>query len=123
MLLGLALIVVIALVVVLAPDGREVVIPTPVESVNPPNEATVLHQTDLEINMQPGYRVVVFVDGVPIPETEIDFAEPTGIYRWRPGTGMTFETWSPGIHTVQITWQKTTGVPEVGEYRWVFRVQ
>lgn len=122
-LLGLALVVVVALAIVLAPDGRQVAIPPAVESVDPPNEATVLHQTELEINMQPGYAVEVHVDGWLIPTDEITFVESTGVYRWRPGAGMTLETWSPGIHTVQITWQKTTGVPDAGEYRWVFRVQ
>lgn len=123
MMLGLALIVVVALAIVLAPDGREVAIPAAVESVDPPNEATVLIQTELEINMQPGYEVELFVDGIPIPADEVRFVAPTGIYRWRPGPGMTFEAWTPGLHTAQITWQKTTGTPEVGEYRWVFRVQ
>jgi hypothetical protein len=123
MLLGLALVVVVALTILLAPDGREVALPAAVESVSPADQATVLLQTELEINMQPGYDVEVFVDGALIPPGEIDYVAPTGVYRWRPGPGKTFDSWAPGLHTVQITWEKVAGQPEVGEYRWVFRVQ
>lgn len=123
MLLGIALVVVVALAIVLAPSGREVPIPAAVESVNPADQATVLYQTDLEINMQPGYDLDIYVDGILIPTGEIDRVEPTGVYRWRPGPGKTFERWAPGMHSVQITWEKLAGAPEVGEYRWVFRVQ
>jgi hypothetical protein len=123
LLLGLALVVLVVATIALTPDGREVPIPEAIESVSPADQATVLSQTDLEVNMQAGYDVEVFVDGIPIPAGEIDLVEATGVYRWRPGPGKTFEAWAPGLHTVQITWEKVAGPPEVGEYRWVFRVQ
>jgi len=123
MLLGIALVVVVALAIVLAPSGREVPIPAAVESVSPADQATVLHQTDLEINMQPGYDLDIYVDGILIPTVEVDHVESTGVHRWRPGPGKTFEEWAPGMHSVQITWVNVAGAPEVGEYRWVFRIQ
>ena len=123
MLLGLALVVVVVATIAFAPNGREVPIPAAVESVSPADQATVLSQTELEINMQPGYDIAVFVDGILIAPGEIDHVDSTGVYRWRPGPGKTFETWSAGLHTVQITWEKVAGPPEVGEYRWVFRIQ
>jgi len=123
MVLGLALVAVVALTILLAPDGREVPIPSAIESISPADQATVLSQTALEINMQPGYDVDLFIDGMPIPPGEIDRVEATGMYSWRPAPGKTFEAWAPGLHTAQITWVKVAGPPEVGEYRWVFRIQ
>ena len=123
MVLGLALVAVVALTILLAPDGREVPIPSAIESISPADQATVLSQTALEINMQPGYDVDLFIDGMPIPPGEIDRVEATGMYSWRPAPGKAFEAWAPGLHTAQITWVKVAGPPEVGEYRWVFRIQ
>ena len=35
-------------------------------------------------------------------------------------TNKTFETWNPGKHTVRISWDTITGLPDFGEYEWEF---
>ncbi len=122
-LLGVGLAAVVVGAVVLAPSGRLTDLPNAVDRISPVDGATVLRQTQLEIDMAVGYGIELFVDGARIPLAEVRFTESTGIYVWRPGPGLTFETWRPGIHSVFITWDRTVGLPDPGELRWSFRVQ
>ena len=122
-LLGVALAAVVVGAVLLAPRGSTVELPAAVEAISPADGATVLRQTQLEIDMQVGYRIEVFVDGTPIPFDELAFTEPTGRYVWRPAEGGTLEQWTPGLHAVLVRWDRDVGFPDSGEIRWSFRVQ
>jgi hypothetical protein len=122
-LLGLGLGLVVVFFVLFAPDGGTVDRPPVIERLAPGEDATVLRQTALEIDMAAGYRIEVYVDGIRIPDPELDVVEPTASYVWIPGPTKTFAEWTPGVHTVRITWERTTGLADVGEYRWSFRVQ
>lgn len=122
-LLGLALAGVVVGAVILAPSGRVVELPEAIESIAPEDGATVLHQTQLEIDMKVGYAIEVFVDGIGIPIGELDFTEATGKYVLQPVPGSTIEEWQPGVHSIFIRWDRTAGLPDPGEWRWTFRVQ
>lgn len=121
--LGLALAAVIAGAVIFAPSGTSPTLPDAVESYSPIDGATVLRQTQLVIDLRPGFTISLTVDGVPIPPTEISVVEANGLFTWTPGPEQTFPDWAPGFHTVEVTWQKVTGRPEPGSLRWSFRVQ
>jgi hypothetical protein len=123
LLLGAALFLVVIGAVLLAPGGTSVPLPEQIESVNPPDGAIVLRQIGLEIDMKPGYSIQLTVDGAHIPSVEVDFTDSTGIARWRPGPGKTFEDWAPGTHTIAIDWERVSGLPDPGRYVWTFRVQ
>jgi hypothetical protein len=123
LLLGVALALVVLFAVVLTPGGRSFRLPTAVESVSPSDGATVLRQIDLRIDMQVGYSIQLFVDGVKIPDAELDFTAATGRYIWAPGPEGTFSEWSPGPHSVRISYERMSGRVDVGEVGWVFRVQ
>lgn len=122
-LLGVALAAVVVAAVVLAPSGRVTELPEAVERISPVDGSTVLRQTQLEVDMRVGYGIELFVDGVRIPFDEIRFTESTGTHVWRPGPGLTFETWRPGAHAILIRWDRVVGLPDPGELRWSFRVQ
>ena len=123
MILGLALALVVMFAVVWAPGGREFQLPAAVESIAPGNGETVLRQIDLQIDMQVGYDIELFIDGRLIPPSEITFTEATGKYVWRPGPGRTFEEWTLGAHSIGITYERVSGRIDVGSLSWVFRVQ
>ena len=122
--LGLAFAFVAVAAVIFLPEGKNVGLPDPVEAFSPADGAIVQRQTTLEIDMQVGYVIELFVDGTRIPDAELlsGFTEPTGQYLWRPGPGQAFEEWTPGFHLITFTWNTVTGLPDTGELRFSFRV-
>jgi hypothetical protein len=123
LLLGMVFTLVVIFAVVWAPGGREFRLPAAVESIAPGNGETVLRQIDLRIDMQVGYSIELFIDGVQIPAEEIRFTEATGRYVWAPGPASTFDEWSPGAHSIGIRYESVGGRVDAGQVSWVFRVQ
>lgn len=122
-LLTAALVAVVGLAVVLAPDGDEPNLPGPLEAVFPLPGDAVVRQTAIQIDLPIGYAVEIEVDGIWIPPHEIGFTEATGEYRWQPVPGSVVEFWEPGDHTVTIRWERVAGGrPDHGEFTWTFRV-
>ncbi len=107
--------------IVLAPSGEPEDVPAVVESYSP--TGTVLRQIAVEIDLPIDYQIVLVIDGVTIPSSEIDVTEETGRFSWRPGDDTIIPEWTEGIHTVWVRWDRVTGLPDPGEWRWSFRVQ
>lgn len=119
--LGLLLVAIVTLGIVLAPEGEPVVLPGPLESVSPAPGALVPVQSAIEIDLAVGYEADIVVDGWPI--TDATFVEATGVYRWAPTPSHpVINEWTPGDHTVRITWNTFTGLPDTGTFEWTFRV-
>lgn len=123
LLLGLALIAVVVGAVVFTPSGRDTSLPDAVEGYSPADGSTVLRQTQIVIDLEPGYDIDLRIDDTPIPESEIDVVEATGVFRWAPDTDSTFAELTPGLHVVEVAWQRTSGLPDPGALVWSFRVQ
>ena len=123
MLLGLALAAVVVGAVVFAPSGRESVTPDTLESYSPADRSTVLRQIGIEIDLPVNYAIDLVVDGIPIPDGEINVMEETGKFTWRPGSTTVIPEWTVGIHTVWVRWDRISGLPDPGEWIWSFRVQ
>lgn len=121
--LGVAFALVVVFAVVWAPEGREFRLPAAVESISPAEGAIVQRQIGLQIDMQVGYEIELFIDGFRIPEGEIGYTRATGRYVWEPGPNTTFSEWSAGAHSVRINYERTSGRVDVGAFGWVFRVQ
>ena len=101
-------------------NSEELVLPNSLENIYPLPYNQVPQQASLEIDLPVGYQLTLIVDNYIIPQSEIQYVEATGVYIWRPGPGKTFETWNPGKHTVRISWDTSTGLPDFGEYDWEF---
>jgi len=101
-------------------NSEEFVLPNSLENIYPLPYDQVPQQSSLEIDLPVGYQLTLIVDNYIIPQSEIQYVEATGVYIWRPGPGKTFETWNPGKHTVRISWDTSTGLPDFGEYDWEF---
>lgn len=120
---GLALlgIAAIAFGIVLSPSGEEIELPGPIESVAPSPGSQVPRQANLEIDLEVGYEVDIVVDGWPI--NDATFVPATGVYRWSPHPNHpTITEWTPGEHTVRVTRNTYTGLPDTGSFEWSFRV-
>lgn len=124
--LGLGFLAVAAVVLGIAfgGGGEPIRLPSPIESLTPRPSDRVLSQAVLEVDLEPGYTARIFVDGFEIPATEIVFIEATGVHRWQPSvSSVIFDTWTPGNHTVRVSWDTLSGLPQPGEFIWTFRVQ
>ena len=104
-------------------SGSEATLPEPVEAIFPLPGDSVIPQQGVLVDMKVGYSIVIRVDGVVIPQAEIRLVEPTGTSTWQPDEGHAVETWLPGDHTVVISWDRVTGLPDRGSFSWTFRVQ
>lgn len=122
-LLGLALAAVAIGAVVFAPTGQPNEPPSIVEGYSPANESTVLRQTGIQIDLPVNYSITLVIDGVGIPEDEIQVTPETGRFVWRPSGDTIIPEFNPGIHTVWARWDTVRGVPDPGEWSWSFRVQ
>ena len=119
----MALIAVVVFAVVLSPDAPAPGLPAAIEAIAPRDGDTVLRQTDLTIDMAIGYEIEVFIDSQLVPASEFTFVEPTAVWTWAPGPGQRFDDWQPGLHSVVVRYERVVGGVDIGEYRWVFRVQ
>ena len=95
-------------------------LPDVIESLSPMPRAQVPQQTILEIDLPIGYEIELFIDDYRISSNEIEYIEGTGVYRWKPGPGKSFESWGPGVHTIKINWDTSVGLPDIGEFVWEF---
>lgn len=122
--LTLALAALVALVVVIYPEGEDGGLPNPLEELFPRPGDAVVRQTAIEVDLPVGYDLDLYVDGRRIPDSEIGFTAPTGVWIWQPAPGRSFDQWSAGEHTVLITWDRVEGGgPDPGEFEWSFRIQ
>jgi hypothetical protein len=101
-------------------NNEELVLPYSLENIYPLPYDQVPQQASLEIDLPVGYELTLIVDNYIIPQSEIQYVEATGVYIWRPGPNKTFETWNPGKHSVKISWDTFTGLPDFDEYEWEF---
>lgn len=122
LVLAASLVALIGAVVWFFPSGNEARLPAPLESVSPTPGDVVASQTEIVIELPPGYTAALVVDGRPVPSEEVVAVTATGTFRWRPGPGSVIGDWDPGEHTVEVSWDRSSGVPDPGAYAWTFRV-
>ena len=120
-LLGLALAALIAGFVILAPSGEHTELPDAVVGFTPADGANVARQTKLQVDLQPGYTLILRIDGMLVPADQIDVTEATGRHVFRPGDDKVITEWTPGFHVVEIEFDRTVGLPDPGSLRWSFR--
>jgi len=120
--LGAALVTLVIVVWIATPSGHDTSVPAPLESVYPLPGDTVLGQTGIEVDLPTGYTVDLVVDGLPISPSEIASMYAVGTFRWSPAPGSVVEYWTPGEHTVEVSWDRAGGRPDPGVFSWTFRV-
>ena len=121
LLLGLLFVGVVVATVLVLPSGQATSLPDQVQRVSPANGEFVLRQTELLVQMLPGYRAHITANDVAIPDNDVGYSEPTGIHVFIPGPGKAFEEWPPGFVIVDIVWDTVSGIPDPGSMRWTFR--
>lgn len=121
--LSLVLLAVVSMAVALSPRGDEQAVPAPLNSVRPaPGSADILQAT-IRVDIEVGYEIALAVDGVVVPQSEIEFIAGVGRFEWNRDRSQAFGPWEPGTHTVEVTWDTVAGLPDRGSFAWSFRIQ
>ena len=122
--LGLVVVATVALALAFGGSGDPVALPDSVEALGPGPGESALAQAILEVDLTPGLLAQIFIDGFPVPGSEVTFIEATGVHRWQPAANsLVFDRWAPGEHEIRIVWDSLTGLPQPGEFTWTFRTQ
>ncbi|MEX0663535.1 MAG: hypothetical protein WD598_02045 [Acidimicrobiia bacterium] len=92
-----------------------------IDSVNPaPGE---ILQDAITADLRNTFTGVLVIDGIEVPEDQVDRVEPLGQVSFRPGPGKDVARFSPGVHTVVVLfWEQGKERPASPEaYSWTFR--
>jgi hypothetical protein len=122
-LLSLALVAIVAGAIFLIPAGDPKDLPAAVESYSPRDGDLVANPIKVVLNLQANYRAQFVIDGVPIPQDQMDSILETGRHQFSPGEGKVIERWTPGDHTVIGSWIGGPGEADVGTIVWTFTVR
>lgn len=121
--LGVAFIGVVLGAIFLAPKGSPRTLPDAVDRIAPGDGELVFAQPEVLLDLAPGYRATLVIDGVDIADQQVIWTEATGLHVFQPGQGKAIETWAPGLHLVEASWGGAPGRPDPGNLSWTFRVQ
>ena len=123
LLLGTGFIVVVLGTVLLAPRGSPSVLPEAVNRIDPGNGELAFGRPKVVLDLEPGYHASLVIDGVAVPDDQVTWTESTGLHVFDPGPGKAIESWVPGFHLVEATWDGPSTSPDPGNLTWTFRVQ
>ena len=92
--------------------------------LRPQRNAEVLRQTEIGIDLKPGFEAVLEVDGVEIPAAELRIVPPENQVFFTPTDGATVEQLEAGRRCVTaIYWQSADGrTDDSPRYTWCFEV-
>ena len=98
-------------------------LPTMIESVAPGNGEIVRTTDTIAVDLDDGYTGVIAIDRAEVPEDQIERVGPLGQITFRPGPGKDIEQFSPGVHTVTVSyWPQTKDrPPRPATYTWTFK--
>lgn len=118
----LALVAVVVVFLVVGDDGNG---GTPqdqvIEALIPGEQEATLQQGEVGIDLLAGWDASLVVDGVDIPDDQLDKLTDLGIVTYTPGQGKAVEFWRAGQSCVTATyWQLATGPETSFEIAWCF---
>jgi hypothetical protein len=95
-----------------------------VEEVVPGNGDAALRQSEIGVDLVPGWTAVLAVDGQEIPEDQLRRNEPLNQVFFMPGEGQEIEELDPGPHVATaLIWRPADQTREDGrQVTWRFRV-
>lgn len=97
----------------------------PVERLIPPRGSEILAQEAVGVDLRPGWTGVLVVNGIEIPEDQVDTANlaSLGQILYTTGEGKAVETFAAGENCVEaITWRVDETRANSRTTRWCFNV-
>lgn len=123
LLLGIGFIAVVLGAVLLAPEGSPSPLPDAVNRIDPGDGELRFGQPSVVLDLEPGYRASLAIDGVAIPDDQVIWTQSTGLHVFDSGPGKAIESFRPGFHLVETSWNGPSGRPDPGNLTWTFRTQ
>lgn len=97
--------------------------PAAVRTISPEPASLQLRQTEIFVELEPAYRGTLAVNGITIPDDQLDVLEGLNRYSFTPGEGREIDELPPGRTCAVVTFRQVTDVnAEPGTYRWCFSV-
>jgi hypothetical protein len=97
--------------------------PNVVELLAPPDESNVLSQAQIEIDLTAPYDAHLAINGVPVPDDQLQKHPELSQVVFTPGPGKVFETLPSGRNCVQADVFRVDGTNEsIPPVRWCFNV-
>jgi hypothetical protein len=95
-----------------------------VEEVVPRDGDAALRQSEIGVDLEPGWTAVLAIDGREIPEDQLRRNEPLSQVFFMPGEGQEIEELDPGPHVATaLIWRQADQTREDGrQVSWRFRV-
>jgi hypothetical protein len=103
--------------------GGKAALPTDIESISPENGALAGLVDDVTVNLRDNLTGVLVIDGVEIPEDQLDRVEELGVITFRPGADKEISRFRAGDNTVVVKyWPRTKPRPDKpASFGWRFR--
>ncbi|MCD9623731.1 hypothetical protein [Rhabdothermincola salaria] len=94
-----------------------------IEQLYPTEEAQILQQDRIGIDLAPGYEGSLALNGDPLPDDEVMLVPELNQVFYQPGPGQTFESWPAGRNCIIATfWRSETGPGQSSSRAWCFTV-
>jgi hypothetical protein len=104
-----------------SPEGRT--LPSTIDALTPPPGELVRLQDTIGADLRDGLTGVLLLDGVEIPEDQLERVDPLSIVTFRPGPDQELERFEPGEHNLTVLfWEQGEPRPaDPDSYSWSFR--
>ncbi len=104
-------------------EPGEAALPAAVESVSPEPGTQADRRITVSVDLGDELTGVLEIDGLRLPEDQLDYVAPQGIISFQPGPDQEFSSFGPGEHTVRVLyWKATEDEPaDPDSYGWRFR--
>ncbi|HTN78538.1 MAG TPA: hypothetical protein VMK16_02595 [Acidimicrobiales bacterium] len=94
-----------------------------IEALVPQPGELVLRQSQVGVDLAPGYEGTLDIDSTPIPDDQLTINAPLNQVFYQPGPGKEFSQFAPGRHCVTAHFFKSVDGPDTARaYSWCFNV-
>ena len=104
-------------------EGGKAALPTDIESISPGRGVLASLVDDVTVDLHDTFTGVLVIDGVEIPEDQLNRVDELGIISFRPAENKEISRFRAGDNTVVVLyWLRTKQRPESpASYGWRFR--
>ena len=97
--------------------------PSNVVSFSPGEGETALRQSRIHAELKPGYVGILVIDGIEIPEDQLEHLEGSNHVGFTPGEGTDIEELKPGRRCATVVfWEPELGRATAESFGWCWQV-
>ncbi len=98
--------------------------PQAIRAESPLPASLQLRQTEIFVELTPQFTGALTINGIPVPDDQLDVIEGLNRYAFTPGEGKEIEALPPGRACAEVDYMPVEGAEASsgGSYRWCFTV-